>query len=469
MAAEDFYIVDGTLIKYKGDSERVVIPNGIKTIGRQAFSFSGTLTEVVLSESVEVICDQAFEYCTNLRRVIMPAVGVSMIGKSAFAGCRLLDDVTIPEGVEFLSAKTFAGCSSLNRISLPDTLYDIGEYAFHKCFSLSEMSIGDGVREIGEDAFSYCRSLRCLSFGKGIVRIKWNSFAYCESLEKVAFSVDLREIVYSAFDNCPILKDIYYSGSEEDWKLVSIAPTKNSCLFKAKIHFNYDRPITGSGKAAATAKEKTASAEQISFDIPAAAPEKPSIETVLNDTVVKDTVAPEPSKTQDKASERQVSPAPAKKSGAKSPSKSVSEEFKNSFYSDFIAKLPSELAETQKARAADMSEESFESLSEALFLVPEKEAFEFGCMCLFMKRYNRAFRAFLSAAGKGNLPSQYYVGCCFLWGIDTTKKIVDASRWLKKCKDDVVYGKSARAALAELDEEFEKPENAGLKVKRGNK
>ena len=465
MASEDFYIVDGTLIKYKGYDERVVIPKGVKTIGRQAFSFRGTLTEVVLSEGVEVICDQAFESCTALKRVVLPD-GISMIGKSAFSGCRSLDDVVIPEGVEFLSAKTFAGCASLSRISLPSTLYDIGEYAFHKCFSLEEMDIGDNVTEIGEDAFSYCRSLKRLSLGKGIVRIKWNSFAYCESLEKVAFSVDLREIVYSAFVSCPNLSDIYYSGDQEDWKLVSIAPTKNGALLKAKIHFNYDKPITNSGRALlASEKTKAPAAEQISFDIPAAV-EKPSINTVLNESVARESI------DTDSSPAPAAAPVPQRQTRAtvkSSSSPAVSEEQRKGFYSDFISKLPSDVAEAQKARAADMSADKFEALSEALFLVPEKEAFEFGCMCLFMKKYNKAFRAFLSAAGKGNLPSQYYVGCCFLWGIDTTKKIVDASRWLKKCKDDVVYGKSARAALAQLDEEFEKPENAGLKIKRGNK
>jgi hypothetical protein len=56
-----------------------------------------------------------------------------------------------------------------------------------------------------------------------------------------------------------------------------------------------------------------------------------------------------------------------------------------------------------------------------------------------------------------------------LFGLDTTKKIVDAARWLTKCKKDEVFGADATRLLVIVDEELEKPENAGLKVKRGNK
>ncbi len=147
----------------------------------------------------------------------------------------------------------------------------------------------------------------------------------------------------------------------------------------------------------------------------------------------------------------------------------VTEADKKAFYEGFIALMPEDFAAEVQAKAASMSEESFESQSEALFLVPADEAYEFGCICLFMNKYNWAFRAFLAAAGKGNLPSQYYVGGCFLHGIDTTKKIVDAARWFTKCKNDETFGEKATALLAIVDAELEKPENAGLKVKRGNK
>jgi len=153
----------------------------------------------------------------------------------------------------------------------------------------------------------------------------------------------------------------------------------------------------------------------------------------------------------------------------KSTAPEVSEDFKKEFYESFKATLPEDFKETVRAAADGMTEENFEAQSEALFLVPAQEAYEFGCVCLFMGRYNWAFRSFLSAAGKGILPAQFYVGSCFLYGIDTTKKIVDAARWLTKCKHHMTYGEKATALLAIVDAELDKPENAGLKIKRGKK
>ena len=48
----DFYIVDNVLLKYKGFDETVVIPDGVKVIGRQAFCFKSGIKKVVIPENV---------------------------------------------------------------------------------------------------------------------------------------------------------------------------------------------------------------------------------------------------------------------------------------------------------------------------------------------------------------------------------------------------------------------------------
>lgn len=517
MNMKDFYIEGNTLIKYKGNDEHVIVPDGVKIIGRQAFTCRSTLLSVVLPEGVVSIGEQAFDSCYNLEKVVIPST-VTLIDKSAFASCRSLESVVIPNGVPYIAIKTFIGCTSLKSVTLPDSITAIGEYAFNRCYRLSEITIGDNVTEIGEDAFSYCRSMKALSLGKGIDSIKWNTFAYCDSLEKISFKTGIREIVYSAFDNCPAIQDVYFDGPEEVWKQVMVARTKNTSLIEANYHFEYTKPITGIAKAkeAAKAKAEAEAAKQISFDLLSAEeeeiaekaeempvvsdltpnetaeassmastpeeenelPEKePEAEEVVETEKEVTAEAPVPAAQPGKSEE--APSAPVKKNTGKKPSSvrttprsavsDLTEEFKTQFYHSYMAKIPSEIASAQAARAKGMTSEAFETLSEALFLVPAEEAYEFGCMCLYLGKFNWAFRSFLSAAGKGNLPSQFYVGCCFLWGIDTTKKIVDAARWLTKCKNDPLFGEEAKKLIAIVDAELEKPENAGLKVKRGNK
>ncbi|MBR4880170.1 MAG: leucine-rich repeat domain-containing protein [Clostridia bacterium] len=66
----DFSIVNGCLTLYKGHDAEVIIPDGVKIIGRRAFYFNKEITSVVIPASVEEIAQEAFEYCHNLNKVI---------------------------------------------------------------------------------------------------------------------------------------------------------------------------------------------------------------------------------------------------------------------------------------------------------------------------------------------------------------------------------------------------------------
>ena len=529
MAMKDFYIVDNVLVKYVGADTDVVVPGGVKTIGRQAFTCRDTLTSVVLPDGVVTIGEQAFDSCYNLKTVVIPA-SVTKIEKGAFAACRSLTSVKIPEGVPAIATRAFVGCFSLKEIDIPASVTSIGEYAFNRCYNLEKIIIGDAVTEIGEEAFSYCRSLKTVVLGRGIAKIQWNTFACCESLTTVYFSVGLREIVYAAFDGCHAISSVNFSGTETEWRRVLVSPTKNTSILSAKMFYDSLPPKVQKAKtptlsfdlnesadvsigidAEAAAKEEQAKAEveveenasqavkvgetvsllnmlstaegeekeapatddNVSFveasPVAPVAPVTAERQAAESDTTVLE--APQGIEKDAKTEEKKASTptTPSRRRPTHTAQTVADEAFKQKFYENFIATMSSETAAQQERRAAAMTEEEFETLSEALFLVPPEDAYAFGCMCLLMKRYNWAFRAFLSAAGKGNLPSQFYVGCCFLWGIDTSRKIVDAARWLTKCKGDPVFGEDALKALAIVDEELEKPENAGLKVKRGNK
>jgi hypothetical protein len=80
----------------------VIIPPGVRRIGRNAFSSSSNLTSVTLPDSLQVIDDNAFSYCGNLVRINIPA-GIAAIGSNAFSNCNKLIVVTMPESIIYLS------------------------------------------------------------------------------------------------------------------------------------------------------------------------------------------------------------------------------------------------------------------------------------------------------------------------------------------------------------------------------
>ena len=107
----------------------LVIPNGVKTIGKFAFYSWKGVKSVTIPNSVTSIKTDAFWGCSNLTSVTIPS-SVTSIGSSAFAYCSSLLSVTIPNGVTSIASCAFAGLG-LTSVNIPNSVTSIGEFAFN--------------------------------------------------------------------------------------------------------------------------------------------------------------------------------------------------------------------------------------------------------------------------------------------------------------------------------------------------
>ncbi len=95
----DFEIEDGVLKEYLGDSETVVIPEGVITdIGSDAFGYCGFLKSIHIPDGVTSIGEFAFSWCESLESIHIPN-SVTSIRDLAFYKCRSLPSIHITEGV----------------------------------------------------------------------------------------------------------------------------------------------------------------------------------------------------------------------------------------------------------------------------------------------------------------------------------------------------------------------------------
>ncbi len=106
-------------------------------------------------DSADASADAEREAWTRaLRYDILP--GVTEIGAMAFAECRTLFHVTIPEGVRTFASMSFFKCVNLRELRLPDSTEDIGSDAFSYCAKIPYIFIPAQVKRIGHHAFFGC-------------------------------------------------------------------------------------------------------------------------------------------------------------------------------------------------------------------------------------------------------------------------------------------------------------------------
>ena len=102
------------------------------------YDISANIKKIVIGEGITSIGNWAFAYCYNAQEVELPK-SLTHIGSSAFYNCYALKNITIPESVSTIDGGAFYNCTSLGSINIPVKVKIINSCTFEGCSSLSDI------------------------------------------------------------------------------------------------------------------------------------------------------------------------------------------------------------------------------------------------------------------------------------------------------------------------------------------
>lgn len=272
---DGWYQLDGGPWKdHHASITKIVISDGVTSIGAVAFYYFENLIDVAIGNNVASIGDFAFKNCTSLTSITIPK-SVTSIGKSVFENCTDLSSIVvdenngmyssdvrgvlfnkdkttliqapgaitgsyiIPASVTSIGASAFGWCANLTCVTVPNGVISIGDTAFSRCTSLTSIAIPDSVTSIGAFTFNCCSSLTSVTIGNGVTNIGIEAFISCEALASITIPNSVRNIDDGAFCWCDNLTSVIYCGTEEQWNQITIGRSNTDLTNAARSYHNW--------------------------------------------------------------------------------------------------------------------------------------------------------------------------------------------------------------------------------------
>ena len=179
----EFVVIGGLLSKYLGDEKDVVIPDNVTTIGENSFAEAHHVESIIIPDTVKTIADKIFGDVRTWGDATKPRLkklvignGVTSIGEQAFCYCEALTDVSFGTAVSTIGQQAFCDCKKLKKIDLSKTAIKvIDQYVFYDCCNAKKLILPENIETIGRNAFSRI-SLGVVKLPKSVKRVERSAF-----------------------------------------------------------------------------------------------------------------------------------------------------------------------------------------------------------------------------------------------------------------------------------------------------
>lgn len=207
---------------------KVEFPDGLESIGFQAFGSCKNLSGLTFPEGLTIIGEYAFSHCESIDKEIVLPNSLLRLENSAFASTSL-QAIHFPDNLEHLGEGVFSE-SGIKKLTLPPKLEKVPEHLCSQCESLESVTLHQDVKDIGLGAFSGCGRLKEIALPEGLELIAGEAFSStglmqvvipntvtyigghafynCEKLETISLSSEIESLEEGVLMNCKMLSSI---------------------------------------------------------------------------------------------------------------------------------------------------------------------------------------------------------------------------------------------------------------------
>ena len=170
--------------------------------------YTNAISKIVIGEGITSIGNRAFVRCNYTTSVELPTTLIS-IGDYSFDNCRSVKEFNLPYGLLTIGTNAFSECTSLTRMEIPDTVVSVGSSVFSTCYNLKYVKLSSGMTSIPDSMFFNMDSLTTVVIPSGITRIEDTVFCGCDGLLTISLPKQISYIGVAAFSDCTKLQSIY--------------------------------------------------------------------------------------------------------------------------------------------------------------------------------------------------------------------------------------------------------------------
>lgn len=240
--------------------KEIEIPESVKSIGMHSFSGSG-LNEIDIHKNIEKISYMAFVNCDSMTSYNVAEENANYCS---------VDGVLFSKDMSVLKVYPLAKEEENNAYTIPDKVTEVEGYAFSRANNLGSVSFGANVKSIGDECFFNCENLTHVNFNEGLDFIGGGAFQHCKNISDVSLPSTITKIRPLAFYDTALYNDftnwennlLYideylitgeYCITNENWEVTEEHYIEGSVVIKegtvliagsAFSWFNFDPTIT---------------------------------------------------------------------------------------------------------------------------------------------------------------------------------------------------------------------------------